>query len=105
MLLIHKRASRLARWFSAYLFSTTLLLVLSIFLLALGLTLIPKLLRILLTLVASVYMLHMALYTRTAIRSKRMRKMFLYPLLDVLRGFSFTLGGLFQLGRSLLGRC
>ncbi|RLI07136.1 hypothetical protein DRO24_03640 [Candidatus Bathyarchaeota archaeon] len=105
LLLIHKRASRLARWFSAYLFSTTILLFLSIFLLALGLTLIPKLLRILLTLAVSVYTLHMALYARTAIRSKKMRKMFLYPLLDVLRGFSFTLGGLFQLGRSLLGRC
>jgi glycosyltransferase involved in cell wall biosynthesis len=104
LLLIYKRASRLARWFSAYLFSTTLLLSLALLLLALGLTLMPRLLRFLIASAISVYMLHMALYSHTAMRSKEMRKMFLYPLLDILRGLSFTLGGLFQLGRSLIGR-
>ncbi|KYH38260.1 MAG: Mycofactocin system glycosyltransferase [Candidatus Bathyarchaeota archaeon B23] len=104
LLLIYKRASRLSRWFSAYLFSTTLLLSLILLLLTLGLTLMPKLLRLLVASLISIYMLHMALYSRMAMSSKRMSKMLLYPLLDILRGLSFTLGGLFQLGRSLLGR-
>ena len=104
LMLIYKRASRLARWLSAYLFSTTILFSLSIFLITLGLTFMPRLLKLLIASAALIYMLHTALYARTAIRSKRLRKMFLYPILDVLRGLAFTLGGLFQLGRSLLGR-
>jgi len=40
-------------------------------------------------------------YLPLSIRSKKLWKLIAYPLLDMLRGFSFSFGGLYQLAKSL----
>jgi len=36
-----------------------------------------------------------------AVNKRKLWKLLVYPVLDLLRGLAFTLGGLYQLGKSL----
>ncbi|UCH57525.1 MAG: glycosyltransferase [Candidatus Bathyarchaeota archaeon] len=105
LLILAKRASTLARWFRTYLFSSAFGILLMLFLLASGL-LLKSMLPILLG--AGLFSLSFAVltsfYTKTAKRTRSLGKLFLYPILDMARGVSFTLGGLTQLLKSIFGR-
>jgi hypothetical protein len=49
-------------------------------------------------------MVLISFYMGTAIKSRSLRKLILYPLLDVARGFFFTMGGIVQLLRIIFRR-
>ncbi len=104
LLIVYKRSSKLARWFTTYLFSSTFAISLIAMLMASG---------ILLKNMAPIYfglgflslgfVLLTSLYLETAFRTKRLRKLIQYPALDLVRGLFFTLGGLSQLFRMMMG--
>jgi hypothetical protein len=50
------------------------------------------------------FMVLISFYMGTAIKSRSLRKLILYPLLDVARGFFFTMGGIVQLLRIIFRR-
>lgn len=104
LLMIYKRVSRLARWFTTYLFSTTLAMSLGLMLAATGLILNNMLpIQLIAGLVFGAYMLVMAIYLKTAIESQSLIKLILYPALDFTRGFFFTFGGITQFFKTILG--
>jgi glycosyltransferase involved in cell wall biosynthesis len=93
-----KRRSKLAQWFTTYLISSTFSLALTSALLALGLLLKqPVPLEIALGTFTFFYAVLTVLYLQTALRTRSLRKMLFYPILDITRGVVFTLGGLTQL--------
>ena len=93
-----KRRSKLAQWFTTYLISSTFSLALISALLALGLLLKqPVPLEIALGTFTFFYAVLTVLYLETALRTRSLRKMLFYPILDITRGVVFTLGGLTQL--------
>jgi glycosyltransferase involved in cell wall biosynthesis len=93
-----KRLSKLAQWFTAYLISSTFSLALTSALLALGLLLKQRVpLEIALGTFTFFYAVLTVLYLETAVRTRSLRKMLFYPILDITRGVVFTLGGLAQL--------
>ena len=93
-----KRLSKLAQWFTAYLISSTFSLALTSALLALGLLLKQRVpLEIALGTLTFFYAVLTVLYLETALRTRSLRKMLFYPILDITRGVVFTLGGLAQL--------
>ena len=93
-----KRLSRLARWFSTYLISSTFSLALTSSFLALGLLLNQRVpLEIALGTFTFFYAVLTVFYLETAVRTRSLRKMLFYPILDITRGVVFTLGGLAQL--------
>jgi glycosyltransferase involved in cell wall biosynthesis len=93
-----KRQSKLAQWFTTYLISTTFSLALISTLLALGLLLNQRVpLEIALGSFTFFYAVLTMLYLETALRTRSLRKMLFYPILDITRGVVFTLGGLAQI--------
>jgi len=93
-----KRFSKLAQWFTTYLISSTFSLALTSALLALGLLLNQRgPLEIALGTFTFFYAVLTVLYLETALRTRSLRKMLFYPILDITRGVVFTLGGLTQL--------
>ena len=104
LLMIYKRASRLARWFTTYLFSTTLAISLVLMMAATGMILNHVLLIQLISgFGLAAYVLVMAFYIKTAIKSHSLKKLTLYPALDFTRGFFFTLGGITQFFKTIIG--
>ena len=93
-----KRLSRLAQWFTTYLISSTISLALTSVLLVLGVLLNQRVpLEIALGAFTFFYTVLTVLYLETALRTRSLRKMLFYPILDITRGVVFTLGGLTQL--------
>ena len=93
-----KRLSMLAQWFTTYLVSSTFFIGFTTALFALGLLLNQRVpLEIALGTVTFFYAVLTVLYLETALRTRSLRKMLFYPILDVTRGVVFTLGGLTQL--------
>ena len=95
-----KRLSKLAQWFTTYLISSTFSLALISALLALGLLLKQRVpLEIALGTFIFFHAVLTVLYLETAVRTRSLRKILFYPILDITRGVVFTLGGLTQLIR------
>jgi hypothetical protein len=95
-----RRESKLAQWFTTYLISSTFSLALTSALLTLGLLLNQRVpLEIALGGLTFFYAVLTVLYLETALRTRSLRKMLFYPILDITRGVVFTLGGLTQLIR------
>ena len=95
-----RKVSKLAQWFTTYLISSTFSLALTSALLALGLLLKQRVpLEIALGTSGFFYAILTVLYLETALRTRSLRKMLFYPILDITRGVVFTLGGLTQLIR------
>ena len=95
-----RKASKLAQWFATYLIASTFSLSLTATLLVLGLLLNQRVpLEIALGGLTFFYSVLTVLYLETAVRTRRLRKMLFYPILDITRGVVFTLGGLTQLIR------
>ena len=93
-----KRVSKLAQWFTTYLISSTFSLALISVLLVLGVLLNQRVpLEIALGTFTFFYTVLTVLYMETALRTRSLRKMLFYPILDITRGVVFTLGGLTQL--------
>ena len=97
-LIMAKSDSRLARWFATYLISSTFSLALTFILLGLGLLLNQRVpLEIALGAFTYFYAVLTVLYLETALRTRSLRKMLFYPILDITRGVVFTMGGWAQL--------
>jgi len=95
-----RKASKLAQWFTTYLISSTFSLSLISVLLVLGLLLNQRVpIEIALGTFTFFYAVLTVLYLETALRTRSLRKMLFYPILDITRGVVFTLGGLTQLIR------
>ncbi len=94
LLAINKRNSKLARWFTAYLFTSTFALSLIAALIFSGLLLDYWLLVYLgIGLFFMGFLLLMNLYLGIALSERSLRKLILYPALDFFRGFCYTSGG------------
>lgn len=105
LLIISKRASKLAGWFTSYLITSTFAISAEIFLLSFGLWLEnwwP--IRLGVNFAALILGILMTFYVETSIRTRSLRKLILYPMMDVARGLSFTLGGITQLFKELGGK-
>jgi len=104
LLIIYKRTSRLAHWFTTYLVSTTLAISLVVMMVATGLILKHLLpLQLISLLALAAFTLLMVFYIKTAVRTRSLWKLFLYPILDFARGFVFTFGGIIQFFRAIIG--
>jgi GT2 family glycosyltransferase len=95
---LHKKNSKLAKWFSRYLLYTLsgiiFLLGMCIFSIQIE-NMLPAQIAIGLLLLGVMAMT--IYYIPLAIRSGKILKLFYYPILDLARGFAFTFGGLTQL--------
>ena len=99
-----RKVSKLAQWFTTYLISSTFSLVLTSALLILGLLLNQRVpLEIALGTFTFFYAVLTVLYLETALRTRSLRKMLFYPILDITRGVVFTMGGWAQLIRENAG--
>ena len=104
LLAIHKRSSKLASWFTAYLFTSTFALSLIAALIYSGLILdYGLLIHLGIGLLSLGFLLLTTLYVEIALSERSLRKLILYPALDFVRGLCFTSGGLTQLLRELAG--
>lgn len=102
LLVLSKRGSVLAHWFSSYLLFTVGLSILFPFLIYLGVKIEhPLPLNITLGSFGFFLLIFASYYIPVSIKTRRFWKILIYPLLDLLRGFSFTLGGVYQLFKSL----
>ena len=102
LLVIHKRTSVLASWYAGYLIFTSALISVFAFLIYIG----AKILHPLpFNIAAGTLGLFLAFdtlyYLPVVVKSGKIWKLFIYPALDLLRGFAFTLGGLYQMVKSL----
>jgi glycosyltransferase involved in cell wall biosynthesis len=105
LLIVYKRASKLARWFTNYLFTSIFSLSLVLMLIGSGLFLGNMFtVQFGLGFVSFGLLILMLFYAGVGWRTGRLRKMILYPLIDVARGLFFTFGGLTQLLKMLMGR-
>lgn len=104
LLIVHKRVSKLARWFTNYLFTSFFALSFVLMLVGSGLYLrhMPTFLFGF-GFLSFGFLILIVLYAEVAWRTGRLRKMVLYPLLDVARGLFFTFGGITQLFKELVG--
>jgi glycosyltransferase involved in cell wall biosynthesis len=99
-----RKVSKLAQWFTTYLISSTFSLALTSALLILGLLLNQRVpLEIALGTFTFFYAVLTVLYLETALRTRSLRKMLFYPILDITRGVVFTMGGWAQLIRENAG--
>jgi glycosyltransferase involved in cell wall biosynthesis len=100
LLLVHKSSSRLAHWFSTYLVFSTFAICLFAALMLINFY-IPKMLPLNFGLgfYTFGFLILISLYTGTAIRSRSLRKVLIYPVLDIARGLFFTWGGVSELLR------
>lgn len=102
LLIIAKRASKLAGWFTSYLITSTFAISAEIFLIFFGIWLKswwPIWLGV--NFAAIIFAILMTFYIETAFRTRSLSKLILYPALDVARGIFFTLGGISQLFKEL----
>ena len=102
LLMVHKRVSVLASWHAGYLIFTSSLIAVLAFLLYIGFKINHPLpfnvaggFLGVLTAFVTLY------YLPAAVNKGKLWKLLIYPALDILRGRAFTLGGLYQLGKSL----
>ena len=103
LLIIHKRASILASWYAAYLISTLALMTILGFLLYIGVKIKhPMPFNLALGIFAIYWVFNTLYYLPVSIHSGKLWKILLYPALDILRGFAFTFGGLYQMVQSLI---
>jgi len=104
LLMINRANTKLAQWFATYLFSTVFGIILLLALTSTGLIFDHVLpINVAAGLFFFGFIILETFYMRIAIRTKCLRKMIVYPILDIIRGFAFTFGGIVQLFRSLTG--
>ncbi|TRO46711.1 glycosyltransferase [Candidatus Bathyarchaeota archaeon] len=105
LLLVHRSSSRLAHWFSTYLITSTFGIALFCSLIITSLYW-PKMLPLNFGIgfYTFGFLVLLSFYLGTAIKSRSLKKLILYPILDVARGFFFTMGGLSQLLRIIFRR-
>ncbi|MCD6262984.1 glycosyltransferase [Candidatus Bathyarchaeota archaeon] len=97
-LLTRKERRPLSRWLLAYLIGVfSGLTILSLLLAAALLMRLPLLIGVALGLLASPWLILMGLYARRLKNKRSIKGVALYPLIDILRGFAFALGALYQL--------
>jgi len=102
LLIIAKRASKLAGWFTSYLITSTFAISAEIFLIFFGIWLKSWWpIRLGVNFAAIIFAILMTFYIETAFRTRSLSKLILYPALDVTRGIFFTLGGIAQLFKEL----
>jgi glycosyltransferase involved in cell wall biosynthesis len=105
LLVIHKRTSVLASWFAGYLIFTSSLISVFAFLLYIGTKIRhPMPFNIAGGTLGLFLAFDMLYYLPIVYRTGKLWKLFVYPTLDILRGFAFTLGGLYQMVKSLWER-
>ncbi len=104
LLVIHKRSSKLGMWYSTYLITTTLGIGI-LATLVLSAIYVRHLLPVNLALwIIGLFLLMLTtLSIEPAVRSRSLRKLIIYPLLDIVRGFFFTMGGLVEIIHILFG--
>jgi len=103
LLIIHKRASILASWYAAYLISTLAIFLIFGFLLYIGFKINhPMPFNLAYGIIGIYWVLNTVYYLPVSIRSGKLWKIIAYPALDILRGIAFSLGGLYQMVRSLI---
>ena len=102
LLMIHKRFSLLASWYAGYLIFTLSLIPIFAFLTYLGSKInhpLPfNIMEGFMGLLATFVTLY---YLPVAVNTGQLWKLLVYPVLDILRGVVFTLGGFYQLVKSL----
>ena len=102
LLVIKKRSSLLAHWYASYLIFTISFISVFSFLMYLGLILQRGLpLQIGLGSLGLVMLVMMIYYLPISFHKFKLWKSIVYPMLDLLRGLAFTLGGVYQLIKSL----
>lgn len=102
LLTIHKRVSVLASWFAAYLICSSALIASLTFLLYIGIKIEhPMPFNLAFSLLGIYFLFNTIYYLPTSVHSKKMWKILIYPLLDLVRGLAFTCGGLYQMVVSL----
>ncbi len=102
LLIIAKRASKLAGWFTSYLITSTFAISAEIFLIFFGIWLKSWWpIRLGVNFAAIIFAILMTFYIESAFRTRSLSKLILYPALDVARGIFFTLGGIAQLFKEL----
>lgn len=102
LLVIHKRTSVLASWYAGYLIFTSAMVSVFAFLLYIGIKIRHPLPFNIAGGTLGLFLAFVTLYYLPIVaKSGKIWKLFVYPALDLLRGFAFTLGGLYQLVKSL----
>jgi len=102
LLVIHKRTSVLASWYAGYLIFTSALISVFAFLLYIGMKIRHPLPFNIAGGTLGLFLAFVTLYyLPIVVRSGKIWKLFVYPALDLLRGVAFTLGGLYQMVKSL----
>ena len=102
LLVIHKRTSVLASWYAGYLIFTSALISVFAFLLYIGMKIRHPLPFNIAGGTLGLFLAFVTLYyLPIVVSSGKIWKLFVYPALDLLRGFAFTLGGLYQMVKSL----
>jgi glycosyltransferase involved in cell wall biosynthesis len=102
LLVVHKRASVLASWYAGYLIFSSALVSVFAFLLYIGMKIRHPLPFNIAGGTLGLFLAFVTLYyLPIAVRTGQYWKLFVYPILDILRGVAFTLGGLYQMVKSL----
>lgn len=102
LLVIHKRASVLASWYAGYLIFSSALLSIFMFLLYLGFKINhPMPFNLAFGSLCLFWTFTSLYYLPVSVYSKKFWKIIVYPSLDILRGIAFTIGGLYQMAKSL----
>ncbi len=102
LLIIHKRASILASWYAAYLISTLAIMGILTFLIYIGFKVNhPMPFNLAFGSLGIFFAFNTIYYLPVSIRTRKWWKIIIYPALDILRGAAFTLGGLYQMVKSL----
>lgn len=102
LLVIHKRTSVLASWYAGYLIFTSALISVFAFLLYIGMKIRHPLPFNIAGGTLGLFIAFVTLYyLPIVVKSGKIWKLFFYPVLDLLRGVAFTLGGLYQMVKSL----
>lgn len=102
LLVIHKRTSVLASWYAGYLIFSSALISVFAFLLYIGMKIRHPLPFNIAGGTLGLFLAFVTLYyLPVAVETGKVWKLFVYPVLDLLRGFAFTLGGLYQMVKSL----
>ena len=101
LLLINKRTSNLAYWFSSYLIFMTGMLVFFLFMMNLWLRIRhPLPLNLGLGSLGLFMIVIMLYYLPLSVSSGKLWKLLAYPVLDLIRGLAFAFGGIYQLFKS-----
>jgi glycosyltransferase involved in cell wall biosynthesis len=102
LLVIHRRTSVLASWYAGYLIITSAMISVFAFLLYIGMKIRHPLPFNIAGGTLGLFLAFVTLYYLPIVaRSGKIWKLVVYPALDLLRGFAFTLGGLYQMVKSL----